>query len=347
MSKTKLTIGIIGAGRIGKLHAENLVHHPNVNLKIVSDIQSETLFDWAASIGVPKITSDYKEVLEDAEIDAVFICSPTNTHTSIIREAAKAKKHIFCEKPISFDIEDSEKALKVVHEEGVSLQIGFNRRFDHNFKKAFELVQDCSIGTPHIVKITSRDPSPPSEQYIKSSGGMFMDMSIHDFDMARYVCGSEVTEVFVHGVSLIDPVFSENGDIDTAIISLKFANGAIGVIDNSRKAVYGYDQRLEVFGSKGSVTVNNDHPTTVEVSTETGVYRDKPKYFFLERYKDSYIDEINSFIQSICHERPIICDGNDGLQAERIARAARESFVTGHAVKLESLNKSARPFSLG
>lgn len=337
MTTTKLTIGVIGAGRIGKLHAENLVRHPNVHLKMVSDIHTEPLVDWAASIGVARITNDYKEVLEDDEIDAVFICSPTNTHTSLIKAAARAKKHIFCEKPICFDIEESEKALKVVHDEGVFLQVGFNRRFDHNFKRAFELVQGGSVGIPQIVKITSRDPDPPSEQYIQSSGGMFMDMSIHDFDMARYMSGSEITEVFVHGVSLIDPVFSENGDIDTAIISLKFANGAVGVIDNSRKAVYGYDQRIEVFGSKGSVTVHNDYPTTVEVSTETGVHRDKPKYFFLERYKSSYIDEIESFIQSICQGRPVMCDGNDGLQAERIARAAKESFVTGRSVKIEPM----------
>ncbi|MGR3766012.1 inositol 2-dehydrogenase [Rossellomorea sp. NS-SX7] len=337
MSKSRLTIGIIGAGRIGKLHAQNLVHHPDVNLKIVSDIQSDTLDDWAASLGITKTTNDYRKLLEDDEIDAVFICSPTNTHTSIIKEAARAKKHIFCEKPISFSVEDSEETLQVVSEEGVVLQVGFNRRFDPNFKKAFELIQGGTIGTPHIVKITSRDPEPPSEQYIRSSGGMFMDMSIHDFDMARYLCGSEVTEVFVNGVSLIDPVFAENGDIDTAIISLKFENGAVGVIDNSRKAVYGYDQRVEVFGSNGSVTVQNDYPTTVEVSTETGVHRDKPKYFFLERYKDSYVEEINSFIGTILHKRNIICDGRDGLHAERIARAARESFETGQAVKLDTM----------
>ncbi|WP_191557369.1 inositol 2-dehydrogenase [Metabacillus idriensis] len=333
---SKLTIGIIGIGRIGKLHVENLLRHPLVTVKSISDVMAESLKEWASSAGISHVTNDYQELLIDSEIDAVFICSPTSTHTDIIKEAAKAGKHIFCEKPISLTYDHSLNALEAVEEADVKLQVGFNRRFDHNFKKIYETVKSGTIGTPHIVKITSRDPEPPSEQYIQTSGGMFMDMSIHDFDMARYVTGSEVEEVYVQGASLIDPVFSEYGDTDTAVMTLKFSNGAIGVIDNSRKAVYGYDQRVEVFGSLGSAAVQNDVPTTIEISTSEGVYRDKPKHFFLERYQDSYVQEINAFIESILSDSPIACSGLDGLKAEQIAKAAKESYETGKPVKLES-----------
>ncbi len=178
------------------------------------------------------------------------------------------------------DVAQTEEALAEVLKAGVKLQIGFNRRFDHNFKRVRELVQGGTIGEPHIVKITSRDPNPPHEDYIKVSGGIFMDMMIHDFDMARYLCGSEVEEVWAQGAVLINSVFAEHGDVDTAIVTLRFKNGALGVIDNSRQAVYGYDQRVEVFGSKGSVAIANDHPNTAEISTAEGIVRDKPLHFF-------------------------------------------------------------------
>lgn len=335
LGKTKL--GIIGAGRIGKLHAENLIYFPNVTVKSVSDIQMDGLTEWASSIGIEHVTANYQDILNDEEIDAVLVCSPTSTHLQVIKDAANAGKHIFCEKPISFSPEESEEALKVVEENGVKFQVGFNRRFDANFKKVHDTVKQGIIGDSHIVKITSRDPAPPPAEYIKNSGGMFMDMSIHDFDMARYVTGSEVTEVYVQGVGLIDPMFAEYGDVDTAIISLKFASGAIGVIDNSRKAVYGYDQRVEVFGSKGSVAIKNDLPTTAEISTVDGVFSDKPKYFFLERYKEAYIFELSCFIDSVANGTPLVCTGNDGLQAEKIAAAAKESLLSGQPVKINHL----------
>jgi myo-inositol 2-dehydrogenase / D-chiro-inositol 1-dehydrogenase len=330
----KIVIGIIGAGRIGKLHAENIVQIPQVEIKTISDIFADNAREWATQIGIPHVTTDYQDILNDSDIDAIFICSPTNTHAQIIKEAAKAGKHIFCEKPVSFSAEETKEALQVVKEAGVKLQVGFNRRFDHNFKKVHDTVKAGTIGDTHLVKITSRDPEPPPAEYIKSSGGMFMDMSIHDFDMARYVTGSEVEEVYVQGASLVDPVFAELGDVDTAVITLKFENGAIGVIDNSRKAVYGYDQRVEVFGSKGSVTIQNDQPTTAEISTADGVFKDKPQYFFLERYKDAYINETHAFINSVLYNTPLVCEGNDGLQAELIAKAAKESFETGKPVKV-------------
>ncbi|MHA6259785.1 inositol 2-dehydrogenase [Sporosarcina sp. CAU 1771] len=330
----KTTLGIIGAGRIGKLHAENLVGLQHAKVKTISDLYVDGLREWATSIGIENVTADYQDILNDDEIDAILVCSPTSTHLQVIKDAANAGKHIFCEKPISFSKEDSAEALKAVEENGVKFQVGFNRRFDASFKKVHDTVKAGTIGDTQIVKITSRDPAPPPAEYIKNSGGMFMDMSIHDFDIARYVTGSEVTEVYVQGASLVDPMFAELGDVDTAIITLKFANGALGVIDNSRKAVYGYDQRLEVFGSKGTVEAGNVQPTTAIISTEDGVIKDNPQYFFLERYKDAYIKEISCFIDSVATDAPLVCCGNDGLQAEKIAEAAKESFLSGKPVKI-------------
>ncbi|WP_408055232.1 inositol 2-dehydrogenase [Sutcliffiella halmapala] len=330
-----ITVGMIGAGRIGKLHVDNLLLNPQIKIKAVSDIATEHLKTWATSKSIPVLTTNYEDLLQDSEIDAVFICSPTNTHAEIIEKAAMAKKHIFCEKPVSFSVEETLEALKVVEEAGVKLQVGFNRRFDPNFKKVQNLVRKGQVGEPHILKITSRDPEPPSLDYVRSSGGLFMDMMIHDFDMARYVMGSEIVEVSAYGNALINPEVKELGDIDTAIVSLKFANGALGVIDNSRQAVYGYDQRLEVFGSKGVVTADNCRATTVEVATVEGVVQDKPLYFFLERYTQAYAEEVAQFVRAILDHSAVICSGNDGLQAERIARAAQQSYLTGKPVKIE------------
>ncbi|MCS7462113.1 inositol 2-dehydrogenase [Paenibacillus doosanensis] len=337
----KLIIGIIGAGRIGRLHAEHLTRNGRADIRIISDVYvTDELRGWAAGLGIAAVTDNYKDIMQDPEIQAVFICSSTNTHVPFITEAARAGKHIFCEKPISLDYRQTAAALEEVRQAGVVLQTGFNRRFDHNFKRVRELVQAGRIGDPHLIKITSRDPAPPSSDYIKVSGGLFMDMAIHDFDMARYLSGSEVTEVYAQGAVLVDPVIGELGDIDTAVISLKFASGALGVIDNSRKAVYGYDQRVEVFGSEGSIGVQNDHPTTAEISTKDGVVRDNPKYFFLERYHDSYIDETRQFIDSVLNGQPVPVDGNDAFQAEKIAYAAKVSLTEGRPVKLSEIEVS-------
>ena len=336
----KITVGVIGAGRIGKLHVDNLKLIPEVTVKAVSDVVVDHLQEWAVEKNIPVLTTDYKTLLEDKDIDAVFICSPTTTHAQLIKEAARAKKHIFCEKPVSFSVEETIEALQIVQEEGVKLQVGFNRRFDPNFKKVRDVVQNGEVGQPHILKITSRDPEPPSIDYVKTSGGLFMDMMIHDFDMARYVMNSEVVEVSAHGTTLINPAIGEAGDVDTAIVTLKFANGALGVIDNSRQAVYGYDQRVEVFGAKGTASADNCRPTTVEVSTANGVVKDKPLHFFLERYTQAYIEEITQFAKALQEDKAVVCSGNDGLQAERIAKAAKESFLTGRPVTVDHLEKS-------
>jgi myo-inositol 2-dehydrogenase/D-chiro-inositol 1-dehydrogenase len=333
----KLRIGIIGAGRIGKLHAANLQANARIEIKAISDIFPDAAQNWAAGLGIQQVSSDYKQMINDPQIDAIFICSPTDTHASIIEEAAKAGKHIFCEKPISFDLQKTKQAIQSAEQAGVKLQIGFNRRFDPNFERVHDLIQDGKIGDPHIIKITSRDPNPPTEDYIKSSGGLFLDMSIHDFDMARYLSGSDVEEVYVQGAVLIDPKIGEWGDLDTAVIMLKFKNGAIGVIDNSRKAAYGYDQRVEAFGSKGNITIQNDFPNSAELSTGEGVFKDKPKYFFLERYQTAFVKETEAFVDAILMDKPLPVDGNDGYQAELIAHAAKKSWLEKRPVKLNEL----------
>ncbi|KZS48244.1 inositol 2-dehydrogenase [Paenibacillus glucanolyticus] len=331
-------VGIIGAGRIGKLHAEHIQRTSMARVRSVSDVDIQNLDSWATSLHIPVVTDNYQDLLQDPEIGAVFICSPTSTHSTIIQEAAQAGKHIFCEKPVSFSVETTELALQAVREANVMLQVGFNRRFDHNFKKVRDTVQGGVIGQPQVLRITSRDPEPPSAEYVAKSGGLFMDMMIHDFDMARYVMQSEVVEVYAQGANLIDPKISEMNDIDTAVVLLTFANGAIGIIENSRKAVYGYDQRIEAFGSKGSIATENDRPSTAVISTSDGVMMDKPLYFFLERYAQAYVQEIEDFFRSIQGEFPIVCNGNDGLQAERLARAAKESLVAGRPIKLNHMN---------
>lgn len=334
----KLKFGIIGAGRIGKIHADNLIRHPQAEIAAVSDLfAGPELEEWAAARGIGIVTKDSEEILNNPEIDAVFICSSTDTHVPLIKKAAEQGKHIFCEKPLSMDLKQTEEAIEAVNKAGVQLQVGFNRRFDHNFKRVREHVQNGAIGDAHLIKITSRDPAPPPEAYIKVSGGIFMDMMIHDFDMARFLSGSEVEEVYTQGSVLVDPVFGKYDDVDTAIVTLRFTSGALGVIDCSRKAAYGYDQRVEVFGSKGSVTAANDFPNNAVLSTEEGVQSDKPLHFFLERYNAAYVDETQQFIDTLLLGKAVSVDGNDGWQAERIARAAKLSLQEKRPVKISEI----------
>lgn len=334
----KIKVGVIGAGRIGKLHTEDIVKNfVNIEVKAVADVFADKIKDWAASLGISNVYADYKMILNDPEIDAVLVCSSTDTHSQITIEAAQAGKHIFCEKPIDFDINRIQAALAAVEKAGVKFQVGFNRRFDHNFKQVRDFVQENKIGDVQIVKVTSRDPEPPSLDYVKVSGGLFLDMTIHDFDMVRYLSGSEVTEVYANAAVLVDPAIGQAGDVDTALITLKFANGALGVIDNSRKAAYGYDQRVEVFGSKGAVAVSNDTPSSAVLSTAEGVFSDKPKYFFLERYRDSFVAEMNEFFDCITNDKQPSVSGLDGLKPVLIALAAKKSVEEGRPVKLEEI----------
>ena len=241
----KLKLGVIGTGRIGKVHIATLVQSvPKAEVVAIADINIAGAREVAKDFGISTVYSNYMDVINNPEVEAVVICSPTNTHAQYVIAAAKAGKHIFCEKPVDLSLEVIRGALDAVNKAGVKMMVGFNRRFDPNFYKIRQLVTEGKIGEPHILKITSRDHAPPPAEYSAVSGGMFMDMTIHDFDMARYIVGSEVTEVYTKAAVLVDPEIGKAGDVDTAIITLTFANGAIGVIDNSRKAVYGYDQRV-------------------------------------------------------------------------------------------------------
>lgn len=333
----KLTIGVIGAGRIGKVHARTIskLVIPGVDLRIkwVVDPVVKMAEELAAALAIPKSGVDYREVLADPEVDAVLVCSSTNTHSEISIAAAKAGKHVFCEKPVDLTIARVDAAIAAAREAGVILQVGFNRRFDPDFSKIRKIVASGAIGAPHILKITSRDPNPPSPQYAAVSGGMFLDMTIHDFDMARYLIGSEVTEVFAAGAVLVDPEIGRAGDIDTALITLRFENGTIGVIDNSRKAVFGYDQRAEVLCSNGMASNSNHYHDTVVVSGAERIENDLPQNFFMDRYTLSFEIEIGEFVEAILGGKAPSCDGRDGRQALVIALAAKKSLVTGRPVK--------------
>ncbi len=331
-----VTFGIIGAGRIGKLHADNLLSRVDgARLKAITDPFLDE--DWAASRNIPLTGKDHRILLDDPEIDAILIGSPSAEHAQQMIECAEAGKHIFCEKPIALDPEIIKNALAEVDKSGVKLQVGFNRRFDPNFAAVQQQVVSGVLGDPHIIRITSRDPAPPPAEYVAGSGGMFLDMTIHDFDMARFLSSSEVTEVHAYGAVLVDPEIGKAGDIDTAVISLKFANGALGIIENSRKAVYGYDQRVEVFGAKGTAMADNNTPTSMIVLNESGTIRDKPLYFFLERYKTAFISELQAFVDAIREDKPTLVSGKDGLVPVLIAMAAKESLKTGKPVQVVSV----------
>jgi len=333
----KVNVGIIGAGRIGKLHAGNLAYRvPEANIIAIADIFLEAAEKCAADFQIPSAVKDYREIMENPDIEAVIICSSTDTHTRMIEEAAAAGKHIFCEKPIDFDLARIDRALEAVDKAGVKLQVGFNRRFDPNFKRVREMVSAGKIGTPHILRITSRDPGPPPIEYIKVSGGIFLDMTIHDFDMARYLIG-EVSEIYAAGGVMVDPEIGQAGDIDTTVITLRFANGAIGTIDNSRRAVYGYDQRVEVFGSEGMVAVSNNTPDTAVYSDVEGVHSSLPLFFFVERYTEAYVAEMREFIECIQRDKTPSVTGIDGRIPVVMGYAAMKSYEENRPVKLSEI----------
>ena len=332
-------VGIIGAGRIGRVHITSITTRvPNAVIKTVADpFLTEETADWAKSMGVEKTTKDYKEIIEDPEIDAVLICSSTDTHSPISIEAIKAGKHVFCEKPIDHDVDKIMEVIKALEGTGLKYQVGFNRRFDHNFQSLQETVAQGKIGTPQIIKITSRDPEPPSIDYVKVSGGMFLDMTIHDFDMARFLAGCDAEEVYVQSANLVDPAIGEAGDVDTAVITLKMENGAIAVIDNCRKAVYGYDQRAEVFGSDGMAAISNDSQSTTVISNAQGVTGEKPMFFFLERYMDAYGKEITAFIDAIEKGKDTPLNVYDGLKPVLMGLAAKKSSQEHRPVKISEI----------
>lgn len=334
-----INFGVIGAGRIGRIHAENLATRvPGATVLTIADPNVEAARELATRLHVPSAVAEARAILENPAIEAVAICSSTDTHARFIVEAAQAGKHIFCEKPIAYDLAQIDAALAAVDKAGVTLQIGFNRRFDPNFRALRQAVASGQIGKPHLLRITSRDPAPPPIEYIRVSGGIFFDMTIHDFDMARYLLGSEVKEVHAMGAVLIDPAIGEAGDVDTAVIMLRFANGALGVIDNSRRAAYGYDQRAEVFGSEGMVASMNNTPFNACLSNAEGVHAPKPLFFFLERYAESFVAEMRDFVTCLVDNTPPPVSGLDGRAPVLMAMAATRSLHEGRPVSLAEVD---------
>jgi myo-inositol 2-dehydrogenase/D-chiro-inositol 1-dehydrogenase len=335
-----LKIGIIGAGRIGKVHLESISYHvKNATVTAMADpFMNEETEKLIRSYGVSKVTKDYKDILNDKDIDAVLVCSSTDTHAAISIEAINAGKHVFCEKPIDHSIEIIQAVADALKEHpDIKFQVGFNRRFDHNFAAIRKAYDDGKIGKAHILKITSRDPEPPNPAYIKVSGGIFLDMTIHDFDMACFLTDSDVEELYVNSAVLVDPAIGEQGDVDTAIITMKMANGALAVIDNSRKAAYGYDQRAELFGSKGMVATSNDTVSSAVISNADGVTGEKPLFFFLERYMGSFSEEMRQFTEAVINDTEVPVGIHAGLQSVKIGLAARKSVEEHRPVKISEI----------
>jgi myo-inositol 2-dehydrogenase/D-chiro-inositol 1-dehydrogenase len=334
-----LGVGLIGAGRIGRLHAAHLAHQiPHAQLLAIADVIEEAAGQCAAEHGIRQAVGDYRQLLDDPEIQAVVICSATDTHAQIIAEAAQSGKHVFCEKPIDLSLDRIDAAITAVERARVVFQIGFNRRFDANFRRVRLAVEQREIGRPWRLHIVSRDPSPPPLAYVKVSGGLFLDMAIHDFDMARFLIGSEIDEVYAVAGVLVDEAIGAVGDVDTAVTVLKFANGAIGTIDNSRRAVYGYDQRVELLGSAGMVRTDNNYPSSAVISDSRRVHRDLPLNFFMERYTQSYLDEMTEFVATVLDGGTPPVTGQDGRQAVVLGLTAQKSFRENRPVRVAEID---------
>jgi myo-inositol 2-dehydrogenase / D-chiro-inositol 1-dehydrogenase len=325
-----MRFGIIGAGRIGKIHGGNVAARQDSEVAYVADA------DPAAAAALAKATgakvAAVGAILAAKKVDAVAICSPTDTHADLIERAAHAKKAIFCEKPIDLDVDRVRACLEVVKETGATLMVGFNRRFDPNFASLRRRVAEGAIGALEIVSITSRDPSPPPLTYIARSGGLFRDMMIHDFDMARFVLGEEPVVVSAMGSALVDQAIGQAGDVDTAVVIMRTKSGKVAQISNSRRASYGYDQRVEAHGEKGMVHAANVRETTVEWAGGHGYTSDKALNFFLERYETAYRDELDAFVVAVNAAVKPSPDGEDGLMALLLADAAYRSWKTGQVV---------------
>ena len=334
-----INLGIIGAGRIGRVHA-NAVTTRIAKAKVVAiaDVFEASAKSAAAEYGIPDYVTDPGQLIRSSDIDAIVICSSTDTHVNFIIEAARAGKHIFCEKPIDHELSAIDRALQAVAEHGVKLQIGFNRRFDANHIRLKQAIEGGEIGEPHTLSIISRDPAPPPIEYIKVSGGLMMDMMIHDFDMCRFLMG-DVDEMFAMADVKVDPAIAAAGDVDTAKVMLRFENGVIGTIDNSRQAVYGYDQRVEVFGSGGAATTGNVYPDQMTISDANSVRRGLPLYFFLERYFDSYANEMIAFVDAIENDTQVPVVGNDGRAPVVMAMAGMRSVKENRPVKLSEISQ--------
>ncbi|WP_320201821.1 inositol 2-dehydrogenase (plasmid) [Agrobacterium sp. rho-13.3] len=327
-----LRVGLLGAGRIGRVHAINIAGHARSQLVAVSDVNAGAAQSLADLYGARPTTSD--AILNDASIDAVLIATSTDTHSDLIEKAAAAGKAVLCEKPVDLSLQRAQACLDAVSNTGVPVMIGFNRRFDPNFSAIKASVTAGEVGKPELLSITSFDPAPPPLTYIKVSGGLFRDMMIHDFDMANFLMGDTPTTVHAVGTSIVDHEIGKAGDVDTAVVTLTYADGRIAVIKNSRRAVYGYDQRVELLGSEGLLSAGNVLENTVSKATQQGVTSAKPEFFFLERYMRSYAAEWDAFVNAVLDGATIPVTLKDGVAALAMAEAATQSAKSGEAVAL-------------
>ena len=336
-SNKSIGIGVLGCGRIGVMHAELIAQRiEGAHLAGVYDVVSESAQKVATKFGCQHF-SDPESLMSSADVNAIAICTSTDTHVEVLIMASKYKKPVFCEKPISLSLTETDRALKAISDSNTPLMLGFNRRYDPTHRSVRDSVANGVVGDVHIARITSRDPAPPPVAYAKVSGGIFIDMTIHDFDMARYVVGSEIVSVYATGAVRIVPEFAEIGDLDTVAIMLQHANGAITMIDNSRQAVYGYDQRVEVFGSKGLVGSDNPLMTSTISRNENGTQLAKMPYFFLDRYIPSYIAEWNEFMGVATGKIQPVVTGADGRASLVAGLAAWKSVREGRVVKTSEI----------
>lgn len=328
-----MRIGLLGAGRIGRIHGMNIAARADAELVAVADPSAEAASGLARASGARVVEA--QALVAQGDIDAVLICTPTDTHADWIEAAVKAGKAVFCEKPVDLDAERIRRCLDTVATSGKPLMIGFNRRFDPNFAALEKRLRAGEIGAVELVTVISRDPAPPPVDYVRRSGGLFRDMMIHDFDMARFLLAEEPVEVFALGSALVDPAIGEAGDVDTAAVVMKTASGRIAQISNSRRATYGYDQRIEVHGAGGMLRAGNIHETTVESATASGFRADPVQNFFLERYEAAYRAELDAFLAACREGVAPTPSGEDGLKAQILADAATQSWRTGKPVAVD------------
>ena len=330
-----INVGILGAGRIGKVHALSLKKIAGVNVKSVADPYLDE--EWAISQGIENRYKDVDAILNDDSIDAVYICTPTDSHADLIIKASQKGKAIFCEKPVDLDISRILKVQEILKENNTLFQIGFNRRFDKNFKKISQLVKNDALGDLLSLKVVSRDPSAPPRSYVESSGGLFLDMTIHDFDMVRFLSHQNITEITAKGASLI----TDYGDIDidTAMLTMTLEDGSFAMIENCRATTYGYDQRVEVFGTKGNANCKNVFDNSVEITNNEGTSSDKPMYFFLERYEDAYYQESVEFVNSINNSEKVSVGIEDALESALMAVAAKKSLEENRSVTINEIRE--------
>jgi len=330
-----IKLALIGAGRIGKVHAIALAGIPTARIKTVCDVHAPSATALADKYGADVCRID--DVFNDAELDGVIIASATDTHAPLLKQCASAKLPVFCEKPIDLSLDSAREAASIVEEAGILCALGFNRRFDPQFNKLKKRVTEGDIGDLETLIVISRDPEPPPSDYVKVSGGLFRDMMIHDFDIARWILNDPIESVYASGSVLVDKSIEQLGDIDTACVTMKTSSGKLAMITNSRRAVYGYDQRIEAFGSKGMLQAMNNRETNLVHSSASGVSAEVPLHFFLQRYQDAYRLELEDFIHALINNEKPLADHNDGVESLRMAEAAVQSYESGQPVQLQTI----------